>query len=176
MITREGDPDGGFRTVLFTDIEGSTSMTQRLGDAEAMKIIKAHDSLVHREIEARHGMVVKHTGDGTMAAFPSASAAIYAATAIQKAFRVHNQRLPERPIEVRIGMSAGEPVDEGQDLFGATVQLARRVCDAAGGGQICVSNVVRELCLGKDIKFHDLGQATLRGFDQPVTIYEVVWS
>jgi class 3 adenylate cyclase len=176
MITREGDPDGGFRTVLFTDITGSTSMTQRLGDAEAMKIIKAHDSLVRREIEARHGMVIKNTGDGTMAAFPSASAAIHAATAIQKAFRVHNQRLPERPIEVRIGMSAGEPVDEGEDLFGATVQLARRVCDAADGGQICVSNVVRELCLGKDIKFTDLGQATLRGFDQPVTIYEVVWS
>ena len=176
MITREGDPDGGFRTVLFTDITGSTSMTQRLGDAEAMKIIKAHDSLVRREIEARHGMVIKNTGDGTMAAFPSASSAIHAATAIQKAFRVHNQRLPDRPIEVRIGMSAGEPVDEGEDLFGATVQLARRVCDAADGGQICVSNVVRELCLGKDIKFNDLGQATLRGFDQPVSIYEVVWS
>jgi class 3 adenylate cyclase len=176
MITREGDPDGGFRTVLFTDITGSTSMTQRLGDAEAMKIIKAHDSLVRREIEARHGMVIKNTGDGTMAAFPAASSAIHAATAIQKAFRVHNQRLPDRPIEVRIGMSAGEPVDEGEDLFGATVQLARRVCDAADGGQICVSNVVRELCLGKDIKFNDLGPATLRGFDQPVSIYEVVWS
>ncbi|HYO45546.1 MAG TPA: nickel-binding protein [Gemmatimonadota bacterium] len=176
MIAREGDADGGFRIVLFTDIEGSTSMTQRLGDAEAMKIIKAHDSLVHREIEARHGSVIKHTGDGTMAAFPAASAAIYAAMAIQKAFRVHNQRLPERPIEVRIGMSAGEPVDEGKDLFGATVQLARRVCDAARGGQICVSNVVRELCLGKEIAFADLGEATLRGFDEPINLYEVVWS
>jgi len=176
MITREGDPDGGFRTVLFTDIAGSTSMTQRLGDAEAMKIIKAHDSLVRREIEARHGIVIKHTGDGTMAAFPAASAAIYAAMAIQKAFRIHNQRLPDRPIEVRIGMSAGEPVDEGHDLFGATVQLARRVCDAAEGGQICVSNVVRELCLGKEIAFADRGEATLRGFDKPINLYEVVWS
>jgi class 3 adenylate cyclase len=176
MITREGDPDGGFRTVLFTDIAGSTSMTQRLGDAEAMKIIKAHDSLVRREIEARHGVVIKHTGDGTMAAFPAASAAIYAAMAIQKGFRVHNQRLPDRPIEVRIGMSAGEPVDEGKDLFGAAVQLARRVCDAAGAGQICVSNVVRELCVGKEIAFADLGETTLRGFDEPVHLYEVRWS
>ncbi|MGH7567314.1 MAG: nickel-binding protein [Gemmatimonadota bacterium] len=176
MITREGDPDGGFRTVLFTDITGSTSMTQRLGDAEAMKIIKAHDAVVRREIEARQGIVVKHTGDGTMAAFSTASASIYAAMAIQKAFRIHNQRLPDRPIEVRIGMSAGEPVDEGKDLFGATVQLARRVCDAASGGQICVSNVVRELCLGKGIVFADLGEATLRGFDEPINLYQVDWS
>jgi class 3 adenylate cyclase len=176
MVAPGGTPDGGFRTVLFTDIAGSTSMTQRLGDAEAMKIIRAHDSLVRREIDARHGKVVKHTGDGTMASFPTASGAIHASMAIQKAFRAHNQSLPDRPIEVRIGMSAGEPVDEGQDLFGATVQLARRVCDAASAGQICVSNVVRELCLGKEFTFADLGQATLRGFDEPVNLYEVPWS
>ena len=176
MITPAGTPDGGFRTILFTDIAGSTSMTQRLGDAEAMKIIRAHDALVRREIEARQGIVVKHTGDGTMAAFPAASAAIYAAMAIQKAFRVHNQRLPDRPIEVRIGMSAGEPVDEGQDLFGVAVQLARRVCDAAEASQIRVSNVVRELCIGKDIGFVDVGTSMLRGFDQPVQMFEVRWS
>ena len=176
MLTREGDSDGGFRTVLFTDIAGSTSMTQRLGDAEAMKIIRAHDALVHREIEARKGRVVKHTGDGTMAAFPAASAAIYASMAIQKAFHAHNQRLPDRPIEIRIGMSAGEPVDEGQDLFGVAVQLARRVCDAADANQIRVSNVVRELCIGKDIGFVDLGKASLRGFDEPVHMHEVRWS
>jgi len=176
MISPAGTPDGGFRTVLFTDIAGSTSMTQRLGDAEAMKIIRAHDSLVRREIEARQGRVVKHTGDGTMAAFPAASAAIYASMAIQKAFHVHNQRLPDRPIEVRIGMSAGEPVDEGQDLFGVAVQLARRVCDAADANQIRVSNVVRELCIGKEIGFVDLGAAPLRGFDEPVHMFEVRWS
>jgi class 3 adenylate cyclase len=176
MVSREGDADGGFRTVLFTDIAGSTSMTQRLGDAEAMKVIKAHDAVVRREIEARHGSVVKHTGDGTMAAFPTATAAIHTAMAIQKAFRLHNQRLPERPIEVRIGMSAGEPVDEGDDLFGATVQLARRVCDAACGGQIYVSNVVRELCLGKGFVFADLGEMALRGFDEPINLHQVDWS
>ena len=176
MVTPQGEPDGGFRTVLFTDIAGSTSMTQRLGDAEAMKIIKAHDSVVRREIELRKGIVVKHTGDGTMAAFTTASAAIFAAMAIQKSFLLHNQRLPDRPIEVRIGMSAGEPVDEGQDLFGAAVQLARRVCDAADAGQIRVSNVVRELCLGKEIVFNDLGHASLRGFDEPVHMHEVRWS
>ena len=95
--------------------------------------------------------------------------------AIQKGFKLHNDRLPDRPIEVRIGMSAGEPVDEGQDLFGASVQLARRVCDAAGAGQICVSNVVRELCVGKEIAFEDLGASALRGFEEPVHLFAVRW-
>lgn len=176
MVRPTGDPDGGFRTVLFTDIVGSTSMTHRLGDAEAMKIIKAHDGLVRREIDARQGTLIKHTGDGHMVAFPKASSAIYAAISIQKAFRIHSERLPDRPIGVRIGMSAGEPVDEGDDLFGATVQLARRVCDAAGEGAIYVSNVIRELCLGKGFEFADLGAMELKGFPEPVRLHEVVWS
>ena len=176
MVAPDGGPDGAFRTVLFTDIVESTSMTQRLGDAEAMKVIQAHDALVRREIEARRGRVIKNTGDGTMAAFPLASAAIEGAMAIQKGFRIQNQRSPDRAIEVRIGMNAGEPVDQGEDLFGATVQLAARVCDAAEARQICVSNVVRELCLGKDFRFSDLGPRPLRGFSDPVRLYEVTWS
>lgn len=176
MVDSRGKPDGGLRTVLFTDMAGSTSMTQRLGDAEAMKIMKAHDRLVRREIEARRGRVIKHTGDGHMAVFSTASAAIRAAIAIQKAFHGHNERVPDRPISVRIGMSAGEPVDEGQDLFGATVQLARRVCDAASEGAIYVSNVVCELCLGKDFTFSSLGEMELKGFAEPVRVHEVAWS
>lgn len=176
MIAPDGAHDGGFRTVLFTDIADSTAMTQRLGDAEAMKVIKAHDAIVRREIEARRGRVIKHTGDGTMAAFPAATAAIEASMAIQKGFRIQNERSPDRAIEVRIGMNAGEPVDEGEDLFGATVQLARRVCDAAEGRQIFVPSVVRELCLGKDFRFKDLGERELRGFADPVRLFEVDWS
>lgn len=175
MVAPTGGPDGGFRTIVFTDMAGSTSMTQRLGDAEAMKVIKAHDSLVRREIAARHGRLVKHTGDGYMIAFLTPTAAVHASIAIQKAFRTHNERVPDRPIMVRIGMSAGEPVGEGDDLFGATVQLARRVCDAAPEGSIYVSNVVRELCLGKEIPFSDLGVKELKGFPEPVRLHEVAW-
>ncbi|HUP20268.1 MAG TPA: nickel-binding protein [Gemmatimonadota bacterium] len=175
MVDDTGSSDGGLRTVLFTDIVGSTELTQRLGDAEAMKVLRVHDMIVRREIEARRGQVIKHTGDGTMAAFPTASTAIEASMAIQRAFTAHNQRMPDRNIEIRIGMSAGEPVDEGQDLFGATVQLARRVCDAAGVGGIYVSNVVRELCLGKDFRFADMGETPLKGFADPVRLHEVVW-
>lgn len=176
MVEPTGDPDGGFRTVVFTDIEGSTALTQRLGDAAAMEVLRAHDGVVRREIHARRGRVVKGTGDGTMAAFLTATAAIHASIAIQRAFHAHNARIPDRPLHVRIGMSAGEPVDEGQDLFGATVQLARRVCDATEPGRICVSNVVMELCLGKDLKFADRGPATLKGFPEPVRLHEVVWT
>ena len=175
MVDDTGGSDGGLRTVLFTDIVGSTELTQRLGDAGAMVLLKAHDAIVRREIEARRGRVVKNTGDGTMAAFLTASAAIEASIAAQRGIASHNRRVPDRAIEVRIGMSAGEPVDEGQDLFGATVQLARRVCDAAATGGIYVSNVVRELCLGKDFKFADMGLAQLKGFAEPVRLHEVVW-
>ena len=175
MVTREGDPDGGFRTVLFTDLVGSTSMTQSLGDDEAVRLMRAHDALVRREIEAHRGRVIKHTGDGCMAAFATATSAIHTGTAIQKALRIHNERMPQ-PIQVRIGLSAGEPVDEGLDLFGATVQLARRVCDAAPEAAIWVSNVVRELCAGKPFNFRELGAMTFKGFAEPVRVHEVVWS
>lgn len=176
MVMPGGEPDGAFRTVLFTDLVGSTELTQRLGDAEAMKSIRAHDAIVSREIEARGGRIVKHTGDGTMASFTSATAAIHTAIAIQRAFRAHNWRSPERALQLRIGISAGEPVDEGEDLFGATVQLARRVCDAAPEGGIWVSNVVCELCLGKAVEFEDLGASELKGFVEPVRMHRVVWS
>ncbi len=131
--------------------------------------------MTRREIEAHGGRIIKHTGDGFMAAFGSATAAIRTAIGIQKSFRVHNERMPDMPIHVRIGMSAGEPVDEGEDLFGGTVQLARRVCDSAGAGAVFVSNVVRELCLGKGFEFRDHGETVLKGFSAPVRMHEVVW-
>lgn len=174
MVDQAGNPDGGFRTVLFTDMEGSTAMTERLGDAEAMKVVNAHDEIVRREIEAQQGRVIKHTGDGCMVAFAAASPAIRAAIAVQHAFRSHNHCAADRPIRVRIGISAGEPVDQDQDLFGATVQLARRLCDAAPPERIYTSNVVRELCLGKEFKFADVGTRDLKGFADPVAIHEVV--
>lgn len=175
MIDARARPDGGLRTVLFTDMVGSTELTERLGDREAMKVQRAHDEMTRREIEAHGGRIIKHTGDGFMAAFGSASAAIRTAISIQTSFRVHNERMTAMPIHVRIGMSAGEPIDEGEDLFGGTVQLASRVCSAAGTGAVFVSNVVKELCLGKGFEFRDRGEVALKGFSVPVRLHEVVW-
>lgn len=174
MVDPLGNPDGGFRTVLFTDIEGSTAMTQRLGDAEAMKVVKVHDEIVRREVELQRGRVIKHTGDGCMVAFAAVSPAVRTAIALQRAFSSHNRNAADCPLRVRIGISAGEPVDDGADLFGAAVQLARRLCDAAPPERIYTSNVVRELCVGKEFAFADVGAVSLKGFADPVAIHEVV--
>lgn len=174
MVDAHGEMDGGLRTVLFTDIVDSTAITQRLGDAEALKLIRVHDELARQEVEFHGGRVIKHTGDGCMAAFPTCSAAVRMAIKLQR--RLAQRSQAPAPLRVRIGISAGEPVDEGQDLFGATVQLARRVCDAAPPERIYVANVVRELCVGKEFGFVQVGQRMLKGFADPIGVYEVEWT
>lgn len=171
----DGTVDGGFRTVLFTDMIDSTSLTQRLGDEIAMRLVRRHDAVIRDALAACSGREVKHTGDGIMASFASASRAIECAITIQRALAAHNEQTPDQPIHVRVGLNAGEPVSEKQDLFGAAVQLARRVCDSADAEGIFVSNVVRDLCIGKPFSFRDRGQAELKGFPEPVRLYEVVW-
>jgi len=95
--------------------------------------------------------------------------------AIQRALTDYNQEHPEAPIRVRIGLNAGEPVAEEEDLFGTAVQLARRICDRAEPGQILASNVVQELAAGKGFVFGDEGDVALKGFEKPVRLYEVSW-
>ena len=175
-VYRDGSLDSAFRTVLFTDIADSTRLTQQLGDVAARSLFKVHDQIMRDALVSCHGSEVKHTGDGMMAVFVSASHAIECATAVQRAIAAHNDRNHERPIGVRIGMSAGEPVVEGHDFFGAAVQVARRVCDEADAGRIFVSSVVRDLCMGKDYRFVDQGVRSLKGFDEPLRVYEVAWA
>ena len=164
-----------FRTILFTDLEGSTAITQRLGDEEAMAVIRAHDSIIREALEKHSGREVKHTGDGIMASFGSSARAVESAVFMQKRIEEHNEPGHETPIRVRVGMGAGEPVEEGRDFFGAAVQLASRICGHAEPGQILVPNLVRELCIGKRFSFLDRGEAELKGFADPVRVYEVSW-
>ena len=137
-----------FRTILFTDIVGSTDMTQRLGDAKAMELAAHPRPDRAAALAAVGGNEVKHTGDGIMASFASVARAIECAIAIQRELEAHSADA-EHPITVRIGVSAGEPVAERDDLFGAAVQLAARACNHAAAGAILVSTAVRELCVGK---------------------------
>jgi class 3 adenylate cyclase/pimeloyl-ACP methyl ester carboxylesterase len=191
-------------TILFTDMEGSTTLTQRLGDAKAQDLLRAHNAVIREALAAHNGSEIKHTGDGIMASFPSASGALECAITIQKAFEKHNRvgaplgdgggvvgaapgagaggerRDTPEPIRVRIGLNAGEPVAEDHpdghgDLFGTAVQLAARVCAQAEPGQILAANVVRELAAGKGFLFSDQGDIALRGFEDPVRLYEVRW-
>ncbi|OGO52398.1 MAG: hypothetical protein A2148_05725 [Chloroflexi bacterium RBG_16_68_14] len=174
----EATTAGGLVTILFTDLTSSTALTQRLGDAKAQELLRAHNTIVRDALREHGGSEIKHTGDGIMASFPSASNALHCAIAIQKAVEGHSVGAPRpvgAPLQIHIGLNAGEPVAEDQDLFGTAVQLARRICDQAKGGEILASNVVRELAAGKGFLFADRGEAVLRGFEDPVRLYELRW-
>jgi class 3 adenylate cyclase len=175
-LRNDGSLDPGYRIILFTDLAGSTEMTQSLGDEAAMGILRVHDMIVRREISARKGREVKHTGDGIMASFTSASAAVEASMAIQRALAAHNKHGADHPVRVRIGLSAGEPVAQNEDFFGAAVQLARRACDHAEPDRILVPAVVRDLCIGKTFRFMDIGEVPLKGFPEPVRLFDVAWT
>ena len=168
--------DNGIRSVMFTDIVGSTEMTHAIGDLAAMDILRIHDGIVRGALAALGGREVKHTGDGIMSCFFSAIAAMQCAARIQQELATRNTGGEAHPIKVRIGVAAGEPVEQGQDLFGSTVQLAARLCARAQSGQILVSSAIVELCVGKDVTFADLGEAQLKGFPQPVNVHAVEWA
>lgn len=165
----------GICTVMFTDIVSSTHMTQTLGDRMAQQLIHRHNTIVRQALSTCGGEEIKQTGDGIMASFMWASNAIDAAIAIQKAVSLYNRESPTVALEVRIGLNAGEPIVENNDLFGLTVQLASRVCGEAGKNQIYVSSVVKELAAGKNYIFVPRGEFNLKGIDAPQTLYEVVW-
>ncbi len=157
-------PEGAFQTILFTDLESSTALTQRLGDEGAQEVLRGHNTAVRAALEAHGGREVKHTGDGIMAAFPSAAGAVEAALQVQR-------DLAGGEVRVRIGINAGEPIAEDGDLFGTAVQLAARICDRAEPGQVLVSRVVADLCAGKKLQFSHHSDATLKGFAEPVALY-----
>jgi class 3 adenylate cyclase len=168
--------DNGIRSIMFTDIVGSTEATSRFGDDAAIAMLGTHDFVVRTAINDLGGREVKHTGDGIMAAFNSAANAVKSACKIIGQLNEHNAQGPEYPVTVRVGISAGEPVEQAADLFGSTVQLAARLCAQAEPGQVLVSNVVADLCLGKNLKFYDAGECELKGFDGkiPTRAVEIV--
>ena len=185
FLGRIGDPrqagggpapavDPGRRAVMFTDIVGSTEMTARLGDAAALELVRTHDALVRRGLEAYGGREVKHTGDGIMAAFDKVPNAVRAAADIQRRFAAYNAEAAES-LSVRIGIHAGEPVEEHNDLFGATVQLAHRLCSEAEADGVVVSGLVRELSEADAAHFVALGERRLKGFPEMVQAFRLEW-
>jgi class 3 adenylate cyclase len=150
-------------------------MTQSMGDEAVMEVLNLHNSVVRNALAESGGREVKHTGDGIMASFVSAAAAVRCASQIQRDLARHNKNR-DRSVKLRIGAAAGEPVEDGNDLFGCTVQLAARFCAQAEPDQILVSNAVVELCLGKKFLFQDAGEFVLKGFGQPIRAHAVVWA
>jgi class 3 adenylate cyclase len=163
------------RAILFTDVCGSVAQTHALGDDGHMRLLREHNEIVRSELIPYDGREVKHTGDGIMAAFTSIVGAVAYAVAVQRRIHARNENA-DTPFELSIGISAGEPVtDDHDDLFGAAVQLAARLCAAAAPGDIAVSLGVRELCVGKAFHFDDLGTFSLKGLPEPTPAYGVCW-
>ena len=167
--------DAGFRAIMFTDLKDSTRMTLLYGDAKALHLMHVHNALIRNALNSSRGREVKHTGDGIMASFLSVSDAVECAIAIQKAFAAYNQEHGETPLYVRIGLSAGEPIEEHGDLFGKSVQLAARLCSHAEPGRIVIDQIVLDQWSGKQLAVSDLGEVTPKGFDHAVSVYEVEW-
>lgn len=161
----------GIVCIMFTDLVGSTQMTHERGDYGAQEVVRIHNAIVRSSLAAHRGREVKHTGDGIMASFASSADATRAGLEIQKALADHNARDGALQVNVRIGLNAGEAVEEEDDFFGTTVQVAARVCDKADTGEVFVTDNVRELSSAHQLKFEDAGQYEMKGVPQPLTLY-----
>jgi class 3 adenylate cyclase/pimeloyl-ACP methyl ester carboxylesterase len=171
--------ESGVRTILFTDIVEHTAMMGRLGDKAGRDVLREHETLTRDVLRSHGGAEIKTMGDGFMASFSSPTGAVECAIALQRAFEeLHHgpgADAGREPIHIRIGLNAGEPIEEGGDLFGATVIMASRIAAHAKGSEILASDVVRGLCSGKGFLFADRGENVLRGFEDAVRLYEINW-
>jgi class 3 adenylate cyclase len=154
--------------IVFSDIEDSTALNERIGDRAWVRLIGSHDKMVRRLVDKHSGHVVKSQGDGFMIAFAQADEAVRCSMAVQRSLR-------KRPngIRVRIGVHMGKSVRRGDDLFGRNVAMAARVAAQADGGEILVSEVVRDALTDADIAFDEGREVQLKGFSGSHRLYAV---
>ncbi len=172
---RQPVPASGFCTLLYTDIEGHTSIIRRLGDERGRIVLREHERITRQALAAHDGTEVLSTGDGFLARFATAQAALECAAELQRELADASADLPVE-LRVRVGINAGEPIAEGDELFGAAVVNTERIAGMAEGGEVLVANVVRELVAGKGFAFADRGEVALPGLDEPVRVWELRWA
>ena len=165
---------GSFRTILFTDVVASTPLLTQLKDERMRAIMRDHDAVLQAAVDEHDGRVIKKIGDAFMAVFAVPSAAVECAIAMQRGIRVQFAE-SDVPIRLRIGINAGEPIVEDDDLHGASVVIAKRLESAAATDGILISDGVKQLLAGKDFDFSDKGELNLKGFDEPVRAWSVAW-
>ncbi|WP_156689394.1 adenylate/guanylate cyclase domain-containing protein [Mycobacterium sp. Marseille-P9652] len=166
-------PDGRV-VILFSDIEESTALNEKIGDRAWVKLISSHDKLVQRLVHRHEGHVVKSQGDGFMIAFSRAEEAVRCAIDLQDELQKDAKRKRHNEIRVRIGIHMGRSVRRGDDLFGRNVAMAARVAAQATGGEILVSETVRDAVRGcDDIRCDDGRDVDLKGFSGSYRLYRV---
>ena len=176
MSVRQELPEGTV-TIMFTDLVASTALGDLLGDDRGQALRRAHDRILRRQFERFGGRVVKGRGDGFMVVFPSARRGVQCAVEVQRAIATQQAEGRYLELQVRIGLHTGEPVEEQGDLFGSDVNLAARIEAEAGGGQVLVSELTRLLARrSPGLRFVAVGERTLKGFAEPVPLYEVCWA
>lgn len=176
-IARRGQssPDGSI-TILFTDIEGSTELVDRLGDGAWMELLHTHNAIVRQQLAAHDGIEVKHQGDGFMLAFDSSRAAVRFAIATQRAFAEHAHANPNNAMRVRIGVHSGFAIREADDFFGREVIVAARIVGLADGGEILVSDELREYASSDEsLSFGPGREVELKGLRQPRVVHGVAY-
>jgi class 3 adenylate cyclase len=169
MQSRSRQTQRQTKIIAVTDIVGSTELTASLGDERWHNVLREHDTILQRCVEAVQGDVVKHLGDGFLLTFPSASAAIEAATTINTQLAMRDNG---PPVTIRVGVHAGEPIEDAKDVFGLQVNVAARINALADAGQILVSSVVRDLCAPGRAQFSTPRTVRLKGVPGEMTIYE----
>jgi class 3 adenylate cyclase len=168
-------PDGTV-TILFSDIEGSTTITERLGDQRWLALLHTHNAMVREQLAAHAGFEVKSQGDGFMVAFQSARRALQCAIAIQQSLASYNNQHHEEPIRVRIGLHTGEAIKEADDFFGKAVILAARIAAHAQGGQILVSSLLRELTESSgEFRFDQGEEVEMKGLSGKQRVFALRW-
>ncbi len=162
-------------TILFTDMVGSTELSSRLDANAADELRQGHFSVLRQALAASEGREVKNTGDGLMAVFTSPSAALNCAVGMQQGVELDNRR-SARQLGLRVGVSGGEVTTEDDDYFGDPVIEAARLCAACDGGQVLASEIARIMAGRRSPhRFRALGERTLKGMAEPVSVCEVEW-
>lgn len=166
-------PDGRV-VILFSDIEESTALNERIGDRAWVRLIGSHDKLISGLVQRRSGHVVKSQGDGYMIAFARAEEAVECGIDIQRALHKDAKHKRHEDIRVRIGIHMGRSVRRGDDLFGRNVAMAARVAAEAVGGEILVSQPVRDAVRDRDdIRFDEGRDVELKGFSGSYRLFAV---
>src|SRR5207302_1770779 len=164
----------GTVTIMFTDVEESTRLLSTRGFTASHEIMKAYETIIDETVNQHAGRRIKGLGDGFMISFGSARHGVECALDIQHAIAEYSKRNPERKLRIRIGLNTGEVVEEAGDIFGAAVNVAARVAGKARGGEILVSDIVRQL-VGPtaEMKFAIRGRYKLKGFPDRWRLHQV---